>query len=195
MRAFVAACFVLLCASSAATVAAKLDSLLVYGEGFVFSVKEPTGWEGDTEHASTYQANMLVYRESSTWQQPDSLVRIRISDKVDEHVENDLAADMDGYKKDFTNVQFKNFSTPHPIYRTCSKLIFVPGQFYEYVAYVNPGPSSALMFSVAMNKHSGEATNEELLAFHNVISSLVMLKAPQPGAPEGRSAGKPATRP
>ena len=39
-----------------------LDSLLVYGEGFAFSVKEPEGWIGDTEHAGMYQANALYPR-------------------------------------------------------------------------------------------------------------------------------------
>lgn len=36
----------------------KLDALLVYGEGFVFSVKEPAGWVGDIEDAKQYSANI-----------------------------------------------------------------------------------------------------------------------------------------
>ncbi|WP_158752973.1 hypothetical protein [Dyella sp. S184] len=186
MKAFVSVSFVLLCASVLAAPVAKLDSLLVYGEGFMFSVKEPAGWVADTQHAAAYQANVLVYEKSSTWKQSDSLIRVRITDKVDEHVESDLAADMDGYKKDYPNVQFKNFVASNPKYRTYPKLFFVPNQFYEYVTYVNPGPSSPLMFSVAMSTHTNEATKEQLTAFDNVVSSLIMLKKPQQGAPAER---------
>ena len=115
---------------------------------------------------------------------------IRIADKTDEHVENDLAADMDGYKKQYPTVQFKNFVVRHPKYKTYSKLFFVPGQFYEYVVYANPGPGSPLMFSVAMSEHAGEASKEDLATLNEVISSLVMLKEPQQQAPADRPASQ-----
>lgn len=39
----------------------KLNNLLIYGEGFIFGVKEPEGWTGDTEHASDFSANVFFY--------------------------------------------------------------------------------------------------------------------------------------
>lgn len=37
----------------------RKDALLVYGEGFAFSVKEPHGWRGDIEAAQKYGANIV----------------------------------------------------------------------------------------------------------------------------------------
>jgi len=36
-----------------------MSSLIVYGDGFMFSVKEPDGWNGDTDKAAEYYANIV----------------------------------------------------------------------------------------------------------------------------------------
>ena len=161
----------------------KLDSLLVYGKAFVFSVKEPDGWVGDTQHAGEYQVNVLFYPQSQNWKTASGLIRVRVGDKTDEKTEEDLAADMDGYRSQYPTIQFKDFAVSHSKYRVYSKLFFVQNEFYEYVVYVNPGPQSVFMFSVAMNKQKREATRSELAVLGRVIASLEMLTAPQPGAP------------
>ena len=46
----------------------NLDRLLVYGEGFIFGIKEPKGWQADTANASSVNANILFYKPSETIQ-------------------------------------------------------------------------------------------------------------------------------
>jgi len=149
----------------------KLDSLLVYGEGFVFSVKEPEGWIADTETADEYQANAVLHAISG----PDAPIRIRVNDKTDEHLERDLSADMESYKKQNPKVRFKDLDIQHPKYRVYPKLFYIPKQFYEYVVYLNPGPQSHLCFSVAMNSHT-QATPAQLSAFRSAVASLELIK-------------------
>jgi len=153
----------------------KLDALLVYGEGFWFSVKEPPGWTGDTEHAGDIRANVVFRRSSKRVEDVDGLIRVRINEKVDEDTAADLQADMDGYRQKFPKVQFEPFDVPHPNYRVLSKLFFVPGDFFEYVVYLNPGPGAPWLFSISMSKEKERATAEELAAFRQVVASIVFL--------------------
>lgn len=176
----------LLLSAGAAMAQAKLDAVLVYGDNFIFGAKQPEGWVVDTEHSGAYQANALFYAQGNKWDNPEGMIRVRVGTKVDERTEEDLAADMDGYRKQHPGVQFKDLAVTHQKYRVHPKLFFVPNEFYEYVAYVNPGPQSVFLFSASMNKARKEATKGELAAFAKVISSLEMMGAPQQGVPADR---------
>lgn len=50
-----------LLAGEANLIEKQLDALLVCGEEFVFSVKEPPGWIGDIEVTRKYLANISCY--------------------------------------------------------------------------------------------------------------------------------------
>lgn len=155
----------------------KLDRLLVWGEGFVFGVKEPAGWEGDTEKARLYKANVLFHRPATEPGKPEGVIRVRVSSKEDENTEADLKADMDGYRQKFPQVQFPSLAAAHPSYRLLAREFTVPGKFHEYVAYVNPGPQFHYLFSVALNTGSAPATEAELAALRDVIGSLAAIAA------------------
>jgi hypothetical protein len=172
-----------LLACTAVGAQSKLDSVIVYGDHFIFIAKVPDGWLADTEHAEVYHANALFYLIGSRWDNPEGVIRVRVGNKTDEKTDEDLAADMEGYKKQYPGVQFKDITTPHPKYHVYPKLFFVPNDFYEYVAYVNPGPQFPFLFSVSMNIAKKEATKDELTAFTRVISSLEMMSAPQSQIP------------
>jgi hypothetical protein len=153
----------------------KLDSLLVYGQGFIFSVKEPAGWKGDTVNAAQFSTNIIFYPASQSLDKAQTIIRVLVADKTDENINEDLAHDMTGYREQYPNVVFKELAISHPKYQVFPKLFTVPGSFYEYVAYVNPGPTKKLMFSVSMNKQMKEASELELDVFQNIIASLQML--------------------
>ena len=153
----------------------KLDALLVYGKGFVFSVNEPSGWVGDIEGAKKYSANIIFYPAGKIHDPTQAVIRVLVIDKVDENTQEDLTHDMNGYKARYSGVKFKDISVSHPTYRIFPKLFTVPGQFYEYVAYVNPVPGKKQMFSVSMNKQKSEATTRELSAYQEIIASLRLL--------------------
>jgi hypothetical protein len=154
----------------------KLDQLLVYGDNFMFSVKEPPGWKGDTINAGKLQSNVILHE---TGQPPGSfsgLIRIRVDDKTDENTSADLEEDIRGYRAQYPKIQFKDLSVKAPEYLCLSKVFYIPGEFYEYVTYVNPGPGKPFLFSVSMNTQKSEASAKELEAYRSAVQSLKLLK-------------------
>ena len=63
----------------------------------------------------------------------------------------------------------------HPRYKVFASEFVVKGKYHEYGAYLNPGPRSHLMFSVAMNTQRNEATPAQLSALAKIVGSLEML--------------------
>jgi hypothetical protein len=155
----------------------KLNNLIVSGDGFVFGVKEPDGWHGDTgKVASKYQVNVVFLPPPESLKN-DVTIRVRVNEKQDENTIEDLNYDMRGYKKDFPKAQFRDLDLAHAEYKTFARAVFVPGQFYEYVAYLNPGPDKRFTFSVAMSTKTEPATDKELKAFEAVLKSVVWLSS------------------
>lgn len=153
----------------------SLDSLIVYGEGFAFGVKEPQGWIGDIQNSSRFHANIIFYKKSETVENAKALIRILVARKADENTKADLEYDMEGYKSKYRNIKFKDIDVPHSAYKTFPKLFYIPDTFFEYVVYINPGEGVPQLFSVSMNKQKKEATNEELEAFRNIVRSILMI--------------------
>ena len=168
-------------------------ALIVYGPGFSFSVTEPSGWAGDTEHAARFAANVVFLRRDESVRQ-GALIRIRVNGKMDENTAEDLKADMDGYRAERPKVRFEELALDHPRYATFPKLFFEEGVFYEYVAYLNPGKDVPLLLSVSMHVPKVRATAEELAAFRGVLQSIVVYpgvevrEVPQKAPPQGGDA-------
>jgi hypothetical protein len=149
------------------------DTLLVFGEGFLFSMKEPEGWHCICdEEASKYQVNAIIFPSSSQSRVDHVAIRVRVNEKTDENTIEDLKADMQDYKKNYPKVQFADLAVAHPEYKTYAKLFQFPGDFYDYVAYVNPGPQARFTLSVSMTKQKTPATAAELAAYAKVVQSL-----------------------
>jgi hypothetical protein len=102
-------------------------------------------------------------------------LRVRLSAKVDENTRADLEHDMQEYQERFPVVQFGDLKVDHSSYSVFSKLFFIPAEWYEYVAYLNPGASVPKLFSVSMNLQKRSATDDELKAFRDVARSLQFL--------------------
>jgi hypothetical protein len=149
------------------------DSTLVFGDGFVFSVKEPDGWHCICgQAASEYQVNAVFFPTSAQSRAHHVAIRVRVNQKSDENTLEDLKADMRQYKRRYPKVQFAVLDVAHAEYRTYTKLFAFPNDFYDYVGYVNPGPNSTFTLSVAMSKGKILATQEELAAYAKVLRSL-----------------------
>lgn len=162
-------------AGDATKAANKLDALIVYGEGFAFSVKEPSGWKGDTANANHFSANIIFYPATQTSETANTIIRVLITDKTDENINQDVEHDMGEYRAKYPKIIFRDVAASHPQYQVYPKLFTVPDSFYEYVAYVNPGPAKRLMFSVSMNKQGKDASVLELDTYRKIIASLQML--------------------
>jgi hypothetical protein len=111
----------------------KLDQLLVYGDNFLFSVKEPAGWKGDTVSAEKFQSNVVLHEATQPADSLVGLIRVRLNDKTDENISEDMEADIRSYTAQYPKIQFKDIAIKNPAYPTVAKVFYVPGQFYEYV--------------------------------------------------------------
>ena len=154
----------------------KLDQLLVHGDGFLFSVKEPVGWNGDTENAEKFNANVVLHEMGKPENSYSGLIRVLLSEKTDENIAEDMAEDMREYRERFPKVQFGNLAITRPDYKVLARVFYQPGESYEYVAYVNPGPKSKFLFSISMNTGKTEASEKELAAFKSALQSLTLFK-------------------
>jgi hypothetical protein len=150
-------------------------ALIIYGEGFSFSVREPSGWTADTEGASRIGANVVFTPNGSTSDSTAPLLRVRLSEKVDENTRADLEHDMQDYQQRFPSVKFGDLKIDHSSYPVFSQLFFIPAEWYEYVAYLNPGEAVPKLFSVSMNLQKRRATDGELTAFRDAARSLQFL--------------------
>ena len=159
--------------------APKMDRLIVYGDGFAFGVKEPTGWRGDTDQiANKYHVNIVFAPTTKEPENSDITIRVRVNSKVDENTIEDLNYDMQQYKKEYPSAAFLDLPVAHEQYKTFAKTVSMPKRFYEYVAYLNPGPDTRFTFSVAMSKKNAPATDAEMKAYETVLHSLQWLGSP-----------------
>jgi hypothetical protein len=154
----------------------KRDQLLVYGDNFMFGVKEPPGWIGDTTTAEGFEANVVLHESGQPRDSWSGLIRIRVNPKTNENTSADMAKDMHDYKAQFPNVQFKDLAITNSSYKCIAKVFYSPGESYEYVAYVNPGPKRSILFSVSMNTEKSEASAKELEAYKLAVRSLTLLQ-------------------
>jgi hypothetical protein len=151
------------------------SSLLVYGEGFSFTIKEPKGWIGDIENAKEYGANIIFYKDKTDLKNGGAIVQVLGFTKQDEQTNKDLEADVESYKKEYPKAKLQDFEAKHKDYKTFSKLVYVDKKFYQYIVYINGGKKYINGFSVAMNISNRQATQEELQSYLNIISSLTIL--------------------
>jgi hypothetical protein len=155
----------------------KTDRLMVYGDGFIFGVKEPQGWHGDIDSAASYSANIVFTGPGFDSTSPFDIIRVCVNSKVDENTAADLEYDMKQYSDQYADIKFDSLHVDHPKYKCFSKIFFVENDFYEYVTYLNPGKRFRYTLSVSMSTKDTSATEQELSAYRTVISSLQCLAA------------------
>ena len=154
----------------------KMEVLMVYGDSFIFSIKEPNGWIGDTKMAKKYYSKIVFYTSISDFNNGGALIQVLNFYKQDEQTENDLIYDINSYKKDYKNLLEQELMVEHKDYKCFSKLIYVTNSFYQYIVYVNPGQKYKSGITVSMNISKRPAREDELKAFREIVSSLIMIK-------------------
>ena len=160
----------------AAQAADKPDSLLIHGDNFTISAKEPQGWKGDSANAVFSRVNLVFYRTSENIQNTKTLIRVLVTKKTDENTAEDLNYDMEGYRKQYPGIQFKDVRVKHPEYRAYAKLFYIENGFHEYVTYLNPGKKYPYLIAVSMTIQKTKASKEDLQAYSFVVKSVKALK-------------------
>ena len=150
----------------------KVDvkSLLVYGDGYLYSVREPDGWHGDTNLPKGY-ANIAFYRDGETLKTSTTLILVR-AEQYDGPVKSDVASEMADLKKDHPNATCQDLAIGHPFYRSYGKVCFVPGKGPSYAAYLDAGAKAGLYFLVVMQPSGRPATADEMAVFKKLVASI-----------------------
>ena len=156
--------------SSAAVVATNRSTRIL------FSVKEPDGWKGDIAGAGTFQSNVVFHEATQPTESLAGLIRVRLNDKTDKNISADMEADIRTYRAQYPKIQVRDIAIKNPAYPAIAKVFHVPGQFYEYVTYMNPGRGEPFIFSVSMNSQKSQATAKQLAAYESTLASLKLLK-------------------
>jgi len=152
-----------------------MDTVLVFGDDFLFSLKEPDGWHCVCdERAMQYGVNAVVFPAAPDSRAHNLMIRIRVNKKSDENTALDLKADMQDYKQKYPNVEFAALNVSHPEYKTYTNIFQFPDGFHDYVAYINSGQQTWFTLSVSMTKEKLPATPDELAAFKKVVQSLLI---------------------
>ncbi|HSS79009.1 MAG TPA: hypothetical protein VLV54_19975 [Thermoanaerobaculia bacterium] len=157
----------------------EASALLISGDGFSFMVQEPPGWTGDTDKARTYGVSVVFFPSAAASKAADVTIRVRVDEKTHENLEEDLKTDLNGLRQRYPELKSADLDVQHPGYATFPKLFYMPGSFFEYVAYLNPGPQFPFSVAVAMSKAKSAASPGELAAFASVLKSINVLSGAQ----------------
>lgn len=152
------------------------DNIIIYGDSFLFSIHEPAGWNGDVDNAKNYNANIIFYKTKEDFKKGGTAIQVLTYKKTDEEVDKDLEQDISTIKEKNHDLKQQNIDVYSKSNTCFSKLFYVENTFYQYIAYINPGTQFHNAFSVSMNIPKRAATKEELSAFKEIISTLVVFK-------------------
>jgi hypothetical protein len=169
-------------AASAAPAEARPGAIVVrLREGVALAAAEPEGWRGDAEAARRKGAHLMFFPRDREPGALPATIRVRVNPKADEDTAGDLAAELDGYRVSYPALTSAELSAHHPVYGTVAAVLFRPGLFYEYIAYLNPGRGVPWSVAVTLSKPRAPATSGELAAFEAVVRSIAV--RPQASAP------------
>ena len=153
-----------------------MDALIVYGEGFSFKVKEPKNWIGDIENASKYYSNIVFYESPEKLKEGGALIQVIAYTRHNENTMEDLEYDLETYKKDYPDIEFKDFEVEHEDYECFSKVAYLKDEFFHYITYINPGKEYKNCISIVMNINERYANEEEFKAYKKIIESLFVIE-------------------
>ncbi|HEY0512877.1 MAG TPA: hypothetical protein VGH73_13290 [Thermoanaerobaculia bacterium] len=167
-------------APSPAQAEAKKDVLTITGKGFAATVHQPEGWAGEVEAAKKYHGNLLFTPTAEDGKAGGAVILVSVEPKYDENVDLHLQRDIQSYRKQSPDIEIADLDVKHPTYATYPKSFSKAGDFYYYVAYVNPGNSFPHSFYVGLSKKKVPATPAELAAYRDVLESLRMIPQAEP---------------
>jgi uncharacterized protein YecE (DUF72 family) len=144
----------------------------VTAKDYVLTVHTPDGWQGDTEAAKKYQGVVIFTPKTAV---PDGArILVSVHHKSDENTELRLQGEIAQYRKRYPHLELADLDAKHPQYATFGKLFSQPNDFYQYIAFLNPGTVYNYILYTAMLKQKTPATPEEVAAYKDILTSLKM---------------------
>jgi hypothetical protein len=152
----------------------KMDSLLVWGEGFSFGVTEPAGWTGHTEDAYRYRLNIYFCLGRKKIDNSPAIMHITVLDKGNRSIQEHLEYDMENYKKNYQNIEFQDFSIEGLKYEALAKIFIIEDKTVDYVCFLDPGKGSQL-YVVFVLHGPGDTTPHYQEDFVKLVKSFAWL--------------------
>src|SRR5215469_6261697 len=90
--------------------------MIVYGQGFVFYVREPDGWTGHAP-SDIGAGNASFYRSTENAKTATTIIWVQVMDYDGPDVAGDLTADMIQWKAKTPSTVFEDLSAPNPMYK------------------------------------------------------------------------------
>lgn len=141
---------------------------------FSFSARTPAGWKEDKEAARKYQVNLVFVPEGQGTQAAGAAIQVSADHKFDENVSLRIQSQVDAFRSRYPRLEVADLDVKHPEFTTYSKRIFQAGDFYQDIAYANPGSISPYVFYVSLTTRKVPPTDAETAAFRQVLESLEM---------------------
>ena len=159
--------------SSSAAAEPRRHVLELSDNGLTFEVREPRGWFVDSTIAGEFGASVIFYPVTRDPHLPGTpLIRVVVEKKSGEGVAANVEQTMDRYRVGYGKVELHDLAISHRRYRAFAKLLCVPGEHCEYMAYLDPGAESESALLVVLSRPGRAATKTELAAYRRVVASI-----------------------
>jgi hypothetical protein len=139
---------------------------------FSFSARTPAEWREDAEAAKKYRVNLVFVPETEEAKANNAVIQVSADHKYDENISMVLDTQIANFRTRYPNLELGDLDVKHPSYATFPKLASQAGDFYQYMAYVNPGTLYPYVFYVSLTTKKTAATPAETAAFREVLESL-----------------------
>ena len=152
----------------AAKTEAQPGVVTVTGKDYSLTVRTPEGWRADTETAKQYHGNVMFTQKAGG----GAKVMLAVEHKFDENTALLIQGDVNSIRKQYPNLQLADLDVKHPRYATFTKTLSLPGQFFQYEVFMNPGSMYANVVYVGMSTSKDPATPAELAAYKEIVQSV-----------------------
>lgn len=157
------------------TVSAKdLRGMIIYGDGFSFTLSEPKLWEGNTQDASRYELNVYFVQKGYNFDNTPCLIYARVMDKGGYSIQQNLEYDMEQYRGKDKKIKFFDFNMGRLDYDYASKIYDLSNGLNDYCVYIDPGKEVPLYLIFVLSGKK-EIVKQEKETFISLIKSFKWL--------------------
>jgi hypothetical protein len=156
-----------------------MDSVIVYGDGWAFAIREPKGWSVDIKSGSQDGLNAVVLPTGAVYGQADNWINAMVISKTDEDLSKDLSADISSYSKRFPGLKFEDYKPKTSHYHSIGKVYVHPSAIRGYLVYLNPD-KTAKVFVLFTLVTQGKDFRNFLPTYEDLTNSFRWLGALKP---------------
>lgn len=156
---------------------AQKDALIIFGQGFMFSVVEPKGWRCHTDDAFRYKMNAYFCLGSKSIKRSPAIMHIAIYDKEGDTIQQSLAFDRENYRKHSKSIEFLDFPIDELAFEFAAQTFVIDDKTIDYVCFLDPDKDSPLYVVFVLHGPKQESP-KHVEAFRSLIKTFRWLGSP-----------------